>query len=142
LSDRFTPDIEADRGNWIVLAPRTEPGTDPNSQDNALSLPELRDPIVFRRDEPDAPAAVLETADKPERWIALTITAEGHVVGRAVDGREYDWPLFADRKALIDFARAHLPLQGKDPVELSRRDRCLVGLAVGEECLNALPLAE
>jgi WD40 repeat protein len=142
VPDRFTPDVEADRGPWIVLAPRPEPGAGPNSQDNTLSLPELRDPIVFRRDEPDAPVAVLETADQPARWVALTVTADGHVVGRSADGREYDWKLFADRKTLIEFARSHLPLQGTTPVELSRRDRCLVGLAIGEECLSALPLAE
>jgi WD40 repeat protein len=142
VPDRFTPDVEAELGPWILLAPKPQAESSPNARENRRSLSEQRDPLLFRRNEPGAPVAFLESAGQPVRWTAFAITTDGHIVGQTDDGHEYRWQVFADRNALISFARAHLPVEvtkaGTAQVKLSDRDSCLVGLASDEQCRSAL----
>ena len=51
------------------------------------------------------------------------------MVGETTKGEFYAWPFFKDRKALINFAEKHLPLNEKgETITLSQKDKCRFGV--------------
>jgi WD40 repeat protein len=82
---------------------------------------------LFDSTLPAEPIAVFQAPNVEWREVGF-LTNPDRVVGISSSGIAYSWPYFKDRKALIEFARKHLPRQDGQRADLSAKEECRLGI--------------
>ncbi len=84
------------------------------------------------------PIAVFQAPSLEWKTVGFLVNPD-RVIAVSVTGAAYSWPYFKDRNALIEFASEQLPLVDGQRDELSRTERCRLGIkpASSAECREA-----
>lgn len=99
-------------------------------------------PVLYDLDSPTTPLAILR--GPPRRWAEVTFASDpDRVIATTVSGESHQWPVFADRDALLRYVEQWLPTRcGGERVQLTPDLRCSLGLSPIEECAGFLDLED